>query len=85
MTNVLATEQTELSVDKYESIEITVNINTGTAEELSTLLSGIGEKKAQRIIEYREKHGLFESVEELMKVKGIGPSMIKKNKNRILL
>lgn len=48
-----------------------VNINTATAEELMTL-KGIGEKKAEAIIEYREAHGPFESIEDLKNVKGIG-------------
>lgn len=74
-----------MPIDKYEGIKITVNINSGTLEQLSTLLLGIGEKKAQLIIDYREKYGPFESVEALMQVKGIGPSTIEKNRNRILL
>lgn len=85
-TNPAMTEQvTSVVGDKYEGIEITVNINTGTIEELSTLLLGIGDKKAQLIIDYRDKHGPFQSAEALMQVKGIGPSTIEKNKKRILL
>jgi competence protein ComEA len=71
--------------DKYQGIDITVNINTATLEELSALLLGVGDKKAQRIIEYREKHGEFTSVEDLMRVKGIGPSIVEKNRQRVLL
>jgi competence protein ComEA len=48
-----------------------VNLNTATATQIATL-PGIGEKAAQRIIEYREKNGGFKKVEELMNVKGIG-------------
>ncbi len=71
--------------DKYQGITITVNINTASLDELSTLLLGVGNKKAQLIIEYREQHGLFETPDDLMKVKGIGPSIVNKNRNRILL
>lgn len=71
--------------NKYEGIEITVNINSASVEELAALLIGIGEKKAQFIVEYREKYGRFESAEDLMQVKGIGPSTIEKNRNRIQL
>lgn len=51
--------------------EILVNINTATAEEL-TILNGIGEKKAQLIVEYREQNGLFMGKEDLMNISGIG-------------
>ncbi len=48
-----------------------VNLNTATASQIATL-PGVGEKAAQRIIEYREKNGGFKKIEELMNVKGIG-------------
>jgi competence protein ComEA len=48
-----------------------VNLNTATKDELVTL-SGIGPVKAQAILDYREQHGGFKSVEELQEVKGIG-------------
>ena len=48
-----------------------VNLNTATVTQIATL-PGIGEKAAQRIIEYREKNGGFKKIEELMNVKGIG-------------
>src|SRR3990170_3148028 len=47
-----------------------VNLNTATASQIATL-PGVGEKAAQRIIEYREKNGGFKKIEELMNVKGI--------------
>ncbi len=48
-----------------------ININTATAEELDKL-DGVGEKIAQRIIQYREEYGAFEVIEDIMKVSGIG-------------
>lgn len=48
-----------------------VNINTATKEELENL-TGIGETLSQRIIEYREEHGKFKSIEEIKEVNGIG-------------
>lgn len=48
-----------------------VNLNTATVSQIASL-PGIGEKTAERIIEYREKNGGFKKVEDLMNVKGIG-------------
>jgi len=48
-----------------------VNINKADQAQLETL-PGIGPAKAQKIIEYREKHGGFKSIEEIMNVSGIG-------------
>jgi competence protein ComEA len=49
----------------------TVNVNTADASQLA-LLPRIGEKAAQRIIEYRTEHGPFKKTTDLMQVKGIG-------------
>ncbi len=51
-----------------------ININTASAGELQQL-PRIGEKVAQRIIDFREQHGNFQKIEEIMKVKGIGERM----------
>lgn len=48
-----------------------ININTASAAQL-TRLKGIGEKKAQAIVDYRNENGAFSSIEEIMKVSGIG-------------
>jgi len=55
-----------------------VDINHATKKELVTL-KGVGEKKAEAIIAYRNTH-CFKSVEELQQVKGIGKSIVEKNK-----
>jgi competence protein ComEA len=46
-------------------------------------LSGVGEKKAQAIIDYRNQYGKFKNVEELKNVKGIGPSLYEKNRSQL--
>ena len=61
-----------------------INLNTATLEELMTL-DRIGPKYAQRIIDYRETHGAFEQIEDIMKVKGIGPKTFEANKDKITI
>ncbi len=61
-----------------------VNINTAGIKELSTL-TGIGEAKAQKIIDYREANGEFKSIDEIMKVKGIGKATYEKFKANITI
>lgn len=56
-----------------------ININTATKEELQTI-TGIGESKAKAIIEYREENGLFQNIEDIKNVSGIGESLFEKIK-----
>ncbi|GGF83569.1 ComEA family DNA-binding protein [Paenibacillus aceti] len=56
-----------------------ININTAGLAELQEI-PGIGEKKAQAIIHYRNEHGSFQSVNDLTQVKGIGTKMLEKMK-----
>ena len=60
-----------------------VNINTATAEQL-TELKGIGPNKAKAIVQYRQEKGPFSSIEELVLVKGIGQSTLKKNDGMLI-
>ena len=62
-----------------------VNINSADATALAQELSGVGEKKAQLIIDYRKKHGAFKSADELANVKGISIKTIDKNRDNIKL
>lgn len=62
-----------------------VNINQADAAMLSTELNGIGEKKAQAIIDYRTQNGPFNSVEDLQNVKGISDKTIEKNRDKMTL
>lgn len=59
-----------------------VNLNTASKEELMTL-NGIGESRAESIIGYREAHGAFQSIEELMNVEGIKEGVFRKIQDRI--
>lgn len=60
-----------------------VNINKASAEEIAKALNGIGLSKAEAIVKDREKNGLFKSVDDIVRVKGIGPVTISKNKELI--
>ena len=75
LEEIRITSTTRTVSDLPEEITLLVNINTASPEQLSAL-PGIGEGFARSIIEYRETNGSFESVEELLKVDGIGHSRL---------
>ncbi|HUH37551.1 MAG TPA: ComEA family DNA-binding protein [Spongiibacteraceae bacterium] len=60
-----------------------ININVASAEQLSDGLKGIGPSRAAAIVEYRETHGKFTRVEDLMLVKGIGQRVLDDNRERL--
>ncbi len=57
-----------------------VDINTADADTLVEGLKGVGPAKAEAIIKYREKHGPFESVDDIVNVKGIGQKLLDDNR-----
>lgn len=73
---VVSTQTGEPAVDGL------LNINTASAAELDTL-PGIGPVLAQRIVSYREQYGFFQTVEDLLHVKGIGASLLGKIRDQI--
>jgi comEA protein len=64
--------------------EKSVNINRASVKEL-TLLPGIGEKTAEKIIAYRNQAGSFKSIAQIMEVKGIGVKKFEKMKRFIVI
>lgn len=54
-----------------------VNINSASADEMASV-PGLGEKKSQAIVKFREKHGPFARLEDLKKVDGIGDKLFEK-------
>ncbi|MCK7458534.1 ComEA family DNA-binding protein [Idiomarina aminovorans] len=72
-------------VVQSEDIEKTVNINTSSAQELSSALVGVGVKRAEQIIKFREQLGGFTEVEQLLDVKGIGIKTLEKNRSFITI
>lgn len=61
-----------------------ININTASVEELDSL-PGIGPTIAQRIVDYRDENGLFQSIEDIMNVSGVGPSTFDQIKDLITI
>lgn len=68
-TVIAGTNSNTANISKDEDGK--VNLNQATKEELMTL-SGVGEKKAEKIIEYREENGSFKTIEDLKNVNGFG-------------
>lgn len=62
-----------------------VNINTADAATLASVLNGVGLRKAEAIVRHREANGRFDKPEDLAKVKGIGPAIVAKNADRIVV
>lgn len=79
-------QEEQLSVTETSCITADgkININVAPAEVL-THLNGIGEVLAQRIVEYREAAGSFQSIDDLINVKGIGSAKLEKIRNYISL
>lgn len=80
ITEKVSDDITEIqSSDSFSELTVSypLNLNTCTAQELISL-DGIGEKKANDIIEYREYLGGYTSVEQIKNIKGIGDSVYEK-------
>jgi len=61
----------------------TINLNSADAATLQQALHGVGAAKAKAIVEYRDAHGPFASVDELLEVKGIGSAILEKNRSKL--
>ena len=60
-----------------------VSINQADAEALASMLNGVGLKKAEAIVRYREQNGPFSEIDQLQEVPGIGPSLVERNRDRL--
>lgn len=80
--SAVAEEHQSPSAEQQVSV---ININTATAEQLSDTLNGVGLKRAENIVKYRDTNGDFSSIDQLLAVKGIGEKVLEKNRERIVL
>ena len=60
-----------------------VDINTADAATIARELNGVGDSRARAIVEFREKNGRFASPDDVLKVSGIGPQVLKLNRDNI--
>lgn len=85
----LAAETSPISSAQAETVQVaqaaTINLNTADAATLQRELTGIGEIKAQAIVAYRDEHGRFATVDELLEVKGIGQATLEKNRDKLMV
>ena len=63
---------------------VKIDLNKATIEELSAL-KGIGQKYAERIVNYREQNGPFEKIDDILLVKGIGEKTFTKIKDQLII
>jgi competence protein ComEA len=61
-----------------------LDINTATETQFDEVMKGVGKTKAKAIVDDREKNGKFASVDDLARVKGIGPATVEKNRNLLV-
>lgn len=60
-----------------------INLNTADSNMLTGAIKGIGKNRAEAIVNYRQTHGAFKSVEELSRVKGISQSFVNHNLDKL--
>ena len=63
----------------------TIDINTADAATIATTMKGVGEAKAAAIVAYRNDHGAFKTVDDLVLVKGIGEKTVEINREVMMI
>ncbi|EKT4523091.1 ComEA family DNA-binding protein [Pseudomonas putida] len=76
---------TQVVTAAVESQPAKLDLNTADALTLQKELNGIGKAKAEAIVAYREAHGPFTSVDELLEIKGIGNALLERNRDKLVV
>ncbi len=84
-TEPSASVVTQKAGEAAASMSEGVSINQATAEQLSAVMNGVGLKKAQAIVSYREQYGPFTQLEQLKEVPGMGNALVERNLARLKL
>lgn len=85
-TTPAATQTTETTTTTTTSTPAQgemVNINTADAATIAKELKGTGKRRAEAIVEYREKNGQFKAVDDLINVKGVTKRWLEKHRDKI--
>ncbi|MEB6337088.1 ComEA family DNA-binding protein [Serratia rhizosphaerae] len=82
-TSAAARAQPQAATNTAAGQEATVSINQASAEQLADTLNGVGLKKAEAIVRYREQNGPFTDIEQLQEVPGIGLALLERNRERL--
>ncbi len=87
VTMLLATAPTVSLAQEPQKVDVVqqVNINQADEQVIADVLVGVGAAKAKAIVQFREEHGPFTSIDQLLDVNGIGESTLTTNRERIKL
>ena len=83
--SIADTQTAKQQMARLSQVQEQVNVNEADAKKIQQVLLGVGRSKAEAIVAYREANGKFYSLDELLEVKGIGKSTLKKNTGRIII
>jgi competence protein ComEA len=84
-TQPATAEKSTPTLNKEQVSGDKVSINTASADELARAMNGVGLKKAQAIVSYREEYGPFKTIDDLRQVPGMGGALVERNLSHLML
>ncbi|ATG03985.1 helix-hairpin-helix repeat-containing competence protein ComEA [Lelliottia amnigena] len=84
-TSASAQTKAKATVKASDEEGTQVSINSASAEDLAHAMNGVGLKKAQAIVAYRDEYGPFKTLDDLKQVPGIGSSLVERNLTHLTL